>query len=674
MPVIALAVAAWDLGLLAGFANTSGAALYLAALCCLGVAAAYRSPRLVGATLLATAALATGHSSRAASARLASTHTVAVDPRNAGALERIRLHAERAVDATFPRDAALVRALTLADTRDLPRATRDEFAAAGLSHFLAIAGLHVGLLVLLVESLLAMTSVSRRASSVTGFVVVVAYVAMIGFPIAAVRAAIMLGARAASRFIQRPTSPWSLLAIGSLQPVWNPTVVTQISYQLSVAGVAALIAANSLVKRLSHPRTRREIGLRKHFVRPLAFTTIASAATSPLVAWSFGRVSLVAPLTNLVAAPILAAVQPMLFMGLALAWLHPVARLVGDAAHPLLAALAGIAHAAAASPHAAVYVQPSPVETGIGCFAAACLITACAARHWQRPAVSCAAAVALLVWLPLAPTRPGLTELHVLDVGQGDAIALRTPHGHWILFDAGGAWASGDEGRAMVVPYIGRRGGKLDGFVLSHPHTDHVGGAGSVFDALHPTWFLDAAFAGPAGMYRAALRIAERDGVTWRRAHPGDSIAVDGVTLEILAPDSAWTSHLVDPNLASVVVRVRVGRVSMLLTGDAEAAEERWLLEHTPAGGLRADILKVGHHGSNTSSSADFLAAVAPSVAVISVGVHNHYGLPDAPVLRALAAAGARTYRTDQAGTVVVRTDGRTFSVAAEREGPAVRR
>jgi len=258
----------------------------------------------------------------------------------------------------------------------------------------------------------------------------------------------------------------------------------------------------------------------------------------------------------------------------------------------------------------------------------------------------------------------------MIDVGQGDAIALRTPHGHWILFDAGGAWAASDAGRATVVPYIGRRGGTLDGFILSHPHTDHVGGAASVFDALHPRWFLDAAFAGPAGMYRTALRIAERDGVHWRRAQPGDSIAIDGVTLLVLAPDSAWTSRLVDPNLASVVVRVRVGAVTMLLTGDAEAPEERWLLEHTPPGGLHADILKVGHHGSNTSTTPEFLAAVSPSLALVSVGAHNHYGLPDAPVLRALEGVGAHVYRTDQVGTVTVRTDGRTFTTTTERTLP----
>jgi competence protein ComEC len=257
-----------------------------------------------------------------------------------------------------------------------------------------------------------------------------------------------------------------------------------------------------------------------------------------------------------------------------------------------------------------------------------------------------------------------MVELHMIDVGQGDAIALRTAHGHWVLVDAGRAWASGDAGKSTIVPYIGRRGGVLDMFVLTHPHTDHVGGAATVLRALHPSTFVDGGFPGPATAYRDALATARATRIRWTRAHPGDSAFVDGVTIRFLAPDSALTAALVDPNLASVVTLVEVGDVRMLLMGDAERPEEEWLLAHE-ASALHADILKVAHHGSQTSSTEAFLDAVRPRVALVSVGEGNVYHLPTPSIMRRLAAHRAQVLRTDRLGTVVIRTDGHRIFVNA---------
>jgi len=253
----------------------------------------------------------------------------------------------------------------------------------------------------------------------------------------------------------------------------------------------------------------------------------------------------------------------------------------------------------------------------------------------------------------------------VLDVGQGDAILVRTDKGSWVLVDAGRVWNSGDAGRSTVIPYVMRRGGTLASFILSHAHSDHVGGAASVFRALHPRTFWDAAFVQGSAVYDKSLRAARDAGVEWHRVHPGDELDVDGVAIEFLAPDSAWTASLNDPNLASTINLIRFGSVRFLLVGDAEAPEERWLLDHARAE-LHADVLKVGHHGSSTSSGDEFLAAVHPAVAIISVGADNPYGHPSPDVIAALGRAGARVMRTDQLGTIVVSTDGRTATVEAE--------
>jgi competence protein ComEC len=142
---------------------------------------------------------------------------------------------------------------------------------------------------------------------------------------------------------------------------------------------------------------------------------------------------------------------------------------------------------------------------------------------------------------------------------------------------------------------------------------------------------------------------------------------VDGVLLRFLAPDSAWTASLDDPNEASTIVLVEYGTTRFLFMGDAERAEERWLIDHA-FNDLRADVLKIGHHGSSTSSTDEFLAAVQPSLAVISVGADNLYGHPSADVLASLSRIGARTVRTDVSGTIVIRSDGRRLTYEAGGE------
>jgi competence protein ComEC len=277
---------------------------------------------------------------------------------------------------------------------------------------------------------------------------------------------------------------------------------------------------------------------------------------------------------------------------------------------------------------------------------------------------ACVASLGVILWLPVVTPGSGQLELHAIDVGQADAIALRTPRGRWVLVDAGGAWRSGDAGRRSVVPYLRKRGGDLALFVLTHPHLDHVGGAESVIEALKPDAYWDAAYVSANTAYRSSLATAARRQVHWRRVRPGDALRLDGVLFRILAPDSAWTVAQDDPNNASTVMMVEYGSVRFLLTGDAEEPEEDWMRAYWGDTALRADVLKSGHHGSRTSSSPAFLDAVRPRVAVISVGAGNTYGLPSRSVIESYVERGMFVLRTDELGSVVVSTDGATLRVA----------
>jgi len=582
-------------------------------------------------------------------------------PPPADLLTRIRTQAGRSIDETFGEDAPLARALLIADQRQIPSEMRDRYASAGLVHMLSISGLHVAVIAAAMELLFQVGRMPRRVALLGAFVATGVYVAVIGAPPPALRSASMLGVTMLSRLAQRPTSPWAAWAIGAFIPLVAPRTVVDVGYQLSVLGMCALVAAGSLWRR---HLAARLTGWKARIGRELVTSLVACAVTAPLVAWVFGRVSLIAPVSNLIAAPVITLAQPVLFLALLLAPLGWAARFVAQAVHPLLFAFDWIAWSAASVPGAAIMVTTTAVTAVLAACAALSLVVACVSRYPTRPVIAAVGSLALMVVVPGVPLGPATgVELHVLDVGQGDAILLRTDAGRWVLFDAGPAWNGSDAGRRVVIPYVLRRGGSLESFVLSHPHNDHVGGAASVLSAMHPRTYWDAAFAGGAEKYIGSLTVARDKGIDWRRVHPGDSIQIDGVTVSFLAPDSVWTVGLKDPNLASTIALVRYGMVRFLLVGDAERAEEDWLLAHHAQ--LGADVLKVGHHGSSTSSSDEFLAAVHPALAVISVGAGNKYGHPSGDVIHALALVGAEVLRTDEAGTIVVRSDGVRIEVEA---------
>lgn len=583
-------------------------------------------------------------------------------------LRRWRERAGRAIDATFRGDAGLARALLIADTRTLDAGVRSRYADAGIVHLLSVSGLHVAIIAGAVELLLCAARAPRTASAWAALALTAVYVLVIGAPAPAVRAAVMLGASALSRLTQRPTSPWASLALGAWVPLWNSRIIGDLGYQLSVVGLASLVASGALARRVLAERVS---GWRRVIARDLVASTLASLVTLPLIAWTFGRVSLVAPLANLAAGPIFGVLQPTLFLALLLSPVPAAAALPADAAHVLLRAVDVVADVSTRVPFAAVPVAPSFWTAGLLGVVSVALIVACASSPrgaWaSRALIVGASAAAVLVVGVQVSGGGGVAELHMIDVGQGDALALRTPRGRWVLFDAGRSWQSGDAGRSIVIPYLRRRGGPLYAFVLSHPHSDHVGGGASVVNALRPEYYWDAAYVTSSEAYRASLDAAARRGVAWRRVHPGDSLTVDGVRITFLAPDSSWTASLDDANEASAVALVQYGRVRFLMTGDAEAGEEEWVVARR-AHDLRADVLKVGHHGSSTSTTAELLDAVRPRVALISVGAANTYGHPNGQVIRSLWAAGAQVLRTDLVGTVVVRTDGKALELEAGGE------
>jgi competence protein ComEC len=593
-----------------------------------------------------------------------------------GLLARMRARTGALIDSLYGPNAPLAKALVIADERDIEPEFRTRFADAGIIHMVSVSGLHVAVLAEGVVLVFLLCGVSTRRAELAATVIVAVFVAFVGAPSPAVRSAAMYAELVISRRLQRPTSPWALLALGAAIPLVEPRVVEEIGYHLSVTGMAALVAAGALWRRLPMerlPSWGRRIG------RETLATVVASAVTAPIVAWHFGRVSLAAPLTNLVVAPLFGLAQPALFLSVVLAPLRPVAQVIADGASLLMVAIDRTAMIGASIPYSAIDVMPSVTTAWCVAASATALLAACASRHWARPLVLSLVGVGAALWWPVIRPSSSSMELHLIDVGQGDAIAVRTPRARWVLIDAGDTWRNGDAGQRIVAPYLRRRGGSVALLIMSHPHADHIGGVASVIERVPVATIWDGGFIQGSSVYATVLDAARRRAIEWRRAPAGRTVDVDGVRFTVLAPDSVEVSRSRDANEASVVVMAEYDGVRTILTGDLERNEERELVARYGES-LRADLLKVGHHGSATSTTPVFLEAVAPRLALVSVGAGNRYGHPDAAVMQRLRESGAQVLRTDDDGSVVVTVGGGWIRVASDagrwllRAGPTTRR
>ncbi len=285
------------------------------------------------------------------------------------------------------------------------------------------------------------------------------------------------------------------------------------------------------------------------------------------------------------------------------------------------------------------------------------------------PIILLAFALAVGTWLGHKPQHvPPLKDalrVDFIDVGQGDSILIRTPDGASALIDAGEV----DYG-TRVVTYL-KRGDvrKLDLVVISHPHSDHIGGMPSVLKAFPVGCVLDSGYVHGSTLQREVLRLIKNRNIPYAKAQAGMVRTLGSrAKIEILAPTKPFigSTHS-DANNNSVVCRITYGGVRILLMGDAETEEQGRLF--ASGVNLESQVLKVSHHGSNDGTSLELIRRVKPEYAVISVGRRNGYGHPHRSVLRMLATerTGTKIYRTDRNGTVSILTDGRRIALETER-------
>lgn len=552
-----------------------------------------------------------------------------------------------------PGDAALVEALVLARRESLDRDLYETFVRAGLAHLLAISGLHVGLLAFGWVFLLRAARVPPRLVFPLAAAGVVGYVLLIGAPPSAVRAAAMALAYLLARELGRPSAPADLFALAAvLILLFDPPALLEPGFQLSFAGAASAMYAGAASRAWWRDRGPTWSAV----ATGLAVSAATFLGTLPFTLVHFGQATAASVVSNLAAVPLLGLLMPALFASVALAPLPGLAGVPADAAVALLASLRTVAEVSAALPWALVEIPPLGWPAALGLLFLVWVWMAAVRGPEARPRAIVAAGVAAS-WLLLAPAAPRLwpggrpLEIVALDVGQGDALAVRTPAGRWLLVDAGPGTRFGDAGARVVAPYLRARGARsLTALILTHPDADHIGGAPSVLERVAVRRVLDPGYVRGSELYARTLEAVARGEVELLLPRAGGWVSVDGVGLLFLAPTDSTAVHGREPNDASLWFVLRYGEFTAAFTGDAPEAIE-WAAARA-AGPVT--FLKVSHHGSATATGEEALSVLRPRVAVISAGRRNRYGHPHPLVLDRLARAGAELRRTDLEGTIRV--------------------
>ena len=556
--------------------------------------------------------------------------------------------------------AGILIALAIGDQNAIDAPQWQLFARTGVSHLMSISGLHVTMVASLLAALvswlwrrspaLMLALPARKAAALAGFLAALAYCLIAGFAVPAQRTLYMVGVVALALWANRLSSVSRVLCLALLLVLLlDPWAVLAPGFWLSFGAVAVILYVVS-----GRLRSDRALATGQSLVQWGRVQWAITLGLAPLLLVWFQQVSLVSPLANAVAIPLVSlVVTPLALVGSLLPF-----DFVLEFAHAVMAGQMWLLEWCDRLP-LSVWQQHVPaawtaVLALVGCVWML-LPRGVPARWFGLPL--------MLPMFALAPPvpAPGAAWVTVLDVGQGLAVFVRTER-HALLYDTGPAYSpEADSGTRVILPYLRAAGiARLDAMVLSHDDNDHAGGASSVLSGL-PVGMLYSSLSPehPAMVVAPAYRVPCAAGQGWDW---------DGVRFDMLHPDAAsYADPGIKSNDRSCVLKISSAHGTVLLTGDIETRSEAALLDRAPQA-LRADVLVVPHHSSSTSSTDAFIAAVQPRWAVLPVGYRNRFGHPKPDVVERYRASGAQLLRTDSAGAVLVRLDGEGIGVRAYRE------
>lgn len=545
----------------------------------------------------------------------------------------------------------LLLAILLGDKDKLSEDIQESFKTSNLSHMLAVSGAHVSYIILGLTYVLQNSIIGKKNGKIVCIIFLLAFMAITNFTPSVTRACIMAILTLFSSIIYRKSDVYTNISVAALITlIFNPYSLLDLGFQLSYGGTIGIII---FIKRIQEKKSNSKV---INYIKQMALVSIyANIIIIPIMMYHFNTVSFTFIISNIMASPILGiiVITGFLFI-IASITVKPLTRLIAIFIKPILSILIKISQICSKLPFSNILVV-TPYMFNVISYYAIILYCIKSKKNNKCKIIICLLIVLILINF-IIYIFPQKLRIFFIDVGQGDSTLIITPDKKTVLVDGGGS-DSFDVGEKVLLPYLlDRRILKVDYVLISHFDTDHCGGILTIMEKVKVKNIIISEQAEHSENYERFKKLMINKKIRLIEVKKGDKIKIGRYSeFKILFPTSRLLSE--NPlNNNSIVAQFNYNNFKMLFTGDIEKLAEQQILK-TEKAEIRADILKVAHHGSKTSSIPEFIKAVRPKIALIGVGKNNTFGHPNQQTIKNLENIKCRIYRTDLQGEIIIKID-----------------
>lgn len=576
--------------------------------------------------------------------------------------------------------SGLLSGMLIGDKSNLPKEIQEDFRNSSLSHILAISGMHVAYVMLGITFLISKMKFSKKVSKIITIVILLFFIILTGKTASVERACFMSVYAILASLLHKRANVLASLSISILIIlIINPYSILDIGLQLSYGGTLGIVLIYPILKKGKKSKKERAKEnkfqkliqkIKEKILDIIRITVSANLVIFPIILYQYNTMSFTFVISNLLISSIIGIIIILGFMSVFASYIFmPLAKIMFFLTQILLNILAQTAHLCAKLPFSKVYF-PTPKIYVILIYYLFLIYIILAKRNIISvkkisKKIFIIFIIIVIILNLIVKVIPKAFTISFIDVGQGDSMLISTPKGKRILVDGGGTRDSEnfDVGRQTLIPYLLNKGiTKLDYIVISHFDSDHATGVAQILGKIDVSSIILTRQLEENDIYRHILSIAKEKKIKLIYVKEGDVLKIGGIKISIIHPENKLMIN--NPmNNNSIVCKVEYNSFSMLLTGDIEMEAEELILRKNI--NLKADVLKVAHHGSKTSTTGEFLKAINPKVALIGVGKNNNFGHPSNEVIQRLKENGTRIYRTDENGeiSITVNKKGRIIKI-----------